>query len=48
MKGSKILRGKGRSKKSIRETIKNDLDINELDWDVYIWHIIAMSIDQCS
>jgi len=31
MKGSQITRGKGRSRKSIREAIKEDLEINELD-----------------
>lgn len=49
MKGNQIPRGKGRSRKIIREIIKNDLDINELDWDVYyIWQIIVMSIDRFS
>ena len=31
MKGSQITRGRWRSRKSIRETIKKDLEINELD-----------------
>lgn len=31
MKGSQITRGKGRSRKSIREAIKEDLEISELD-----------------
>jgi len=31
MQGSQITRGRWRSRKSIRETIKKDLEINELD-----------------
>jgi hypothetical protein len=31
MEGSQITRGRGRRRKTIKETIKKDLEINELD-----------------
>jgi len=31
MKSTQILRGKGRSRKTIKKTIKKDLDTNELE-----------------
>jgi hypothetical protein len=31
MEGSQITRGRGRPRKTIRETIKKDLETNELD-----------------
>jgi len=31
MEGSQITRGRGRPRKTIRETIKKDLDVNELE-----------------
>jgi len=34
MKGNQIIRGRGRLRKSIWETIKKDLDINKLDKNV--------------
>jgi hypothetical protein len=34
MKGSQITRARGRSRKTIRVTIKKDLEINELDIDI--------------
>jgi hypothetical protein len=34
MEGSQITRGRGRPRKNIRETIKKDLDVNELDKDI--------------
>jgi len=34
MVGSQITRGSGRPRKIIRETIKKDLDINELEKDM--------------
>jgi hypothetical protein len=41
MEGSQITRGRGRPRKTIRETIKRDLEINELDrnmaYDRTLW-----------
>jgi len=41
MKDSQITRGKGRPRKTIRETIRKDLQINELDrnmvYDRTLW-----------
>jgi hypothetical protein len=34
MKGSQITRARGKSRKTIRVTIKKDLEINELDSDI--------------
>jgi len=34
MEGSQISRGQGRPRKAIRETVKKDLEINELDKDM--------------
>lgn len=34
MEGSQISRGRGRPRTNIRETIKKDLDVNELDKDI--------------
>ena len=33
--GSQITRGRGRPRKTIRETIKKDLEINELEKDMF-------------
>ena len=42
MEGSQITRGRGRPRKTIRETIRKNLEINELDgnmvYDRTLWH----------
>jgi len=41
MEGSQIIRGQGRPRKTLRETLKKDLEINELDrnmvYDRTLW-----------
>jgi len=34
MEGSQISRGQGKPRKTIKETVKKDLEINELDKDM--------------
>jgi len=48
MEESQVKRGRGRSKKTIRETIKKDLEVNELDpnmvFDRTLWrHLIHVA-----
>jgi len=42
MEGSQIIGGSGRPRKTVRETIKKDLEINELEKDMVFdrtpWH----------
>jgi len=41
MESSQITRGReGRPKKTIRETINKDLEINELDRQLEIWYMM--------
>jgi len=48
MKENQVKRGRGRSRKTIRETIRNDLEVNELDpnliYDIILWgHLIHVA-----
>lgn len=49
MEGSQTIRGRGRSRKIIRETIRKDLKINELDrnmvFDRTLWHNLIYVAD---
>jgi len=36
MEESQVKRGRGRPKKTIRETIRNDLEVNELDPNLFM------------
>jgi len=50
MEGSQITRGRGRPRKTIRETIKKDLEINGLEKDMVFdrTNTTALLFDLCS
>jgi len=47
IEGSQITRGRGRPKRTIRETIKKDLEINELEKDKVFDRTLTL-FDLCS
>lgn len=49
MEGSQITRGRGRPRKTMRETIRKDLEINELryQFDVHSFFNMLLSYNSC-